>query len=156
MAGTEIDDLLDDLRRSLDGDPWHGPPLRALLDGLTDEVADARPVAGWHSIREVVVHVAAWDEVVASRIEGLALDEPEGGPFPPASAAGWRADLDRLDAAQRRLLAVVAGLDPSRLADPVAGKEYAIGHMIRGVAQHRAYHGGQIALLRRLAGVPPA
>jgi hypothetical protein len=43
-----------------------------------------------------------------------------------------------------------------KLDDQVAGKAYDIAHMIRGAAQHMAYHTGQIALLKKLVQSTPA
>jgi hypothetical protein len=56
-----------------------------------------------------------------------------------------------LEGRHRRLCRVVAGLDEARLNESVAGKDYPVAVMLHGVAQHLAYHAGQIALLRRLA-----
>ena len=66
----------------------------------------------------------------------------------PAQAHCTRAaDLDRQ---QRRLLAVVAGLGEARLGETVAGKDCLVAVELHGVAQHLAYHAGQVALLRKL------
>ena len=40
--------------RAHEGEAWHGPSLRELLQDVTAEQAEARPVAGAHSIRELV------------------------------------------------------------------------------------------------------
>jgi hypothetical protein len=155
MPDLELAGILDDLERGYDGDAWHGPPLRAVLDGVTAEVAGARPIPGGHSIWEIVVHLAAWDDVVARRIEeGRPVEAPDGGNFPPVEAAGpaaWAAALMELAGRHERLVRLVSALDPARLREPVAGKDYPIDHMLRGVAQHMAYHAGQIALVRKLA-----
>jgi hypothetical protein len=52
------------------------------------------------------------------------------------------------------MIRTVTALDPARLREPVAGKDYTVEHMLRGVAQHMAYHAGQIALIRRLVEAP--
>jgi uncharacterized damage-inducible protein DinB len=156
LSDHQLEGLIDDLERAHDGDSWHGPPLRKVLDGVTAEVASARPNPGGHSIWEIVAHLAAWDGVVADRIvERRAIEVPEAGNFPPVSAsdpAAWAEALRELDHQHARVVEAVSGLDAARLAETVAGKEYSIAHMVRGVAQHMAYHAGQIALLRKLAG----
>ena len=91
MPDQELAGIIDDLERGYDGDAWHGPPLRKVLDGVTAEAASARPIPGGHSIWEIVVHLSAWDDVVARRIEeGRAVEEPDGGNFPAAAGAGRR------------------------------------------------------------------
>ena len=61
--------LLDQLNRSFGGEAWHGPALRNLLDGVTDEQAKSHPVRGAHSILELVVHVGNWNDAI-DRLEG--------------------------------------------------------------------------------------
>jgi hypothetical protein len=41
--------ILEDLNHAFDGDAWHGPPLRKVLDGMTADVASARPVPNGHT-----------------------------------------------------------------------------------------------------------
>jgi uncharacterized damage-inducible protein DinB len=155
MSDHEIDGIIDDLKRGYDGDAWHGPPLRKVLEGVTAEIASARPIANGHIIWEIVAHLAAWDEVVAGRIsDRRAIEVPDRGDFPPVTETdpeAWTEALREMDRQHSRLIATVSGLDESNLSETVAGKGYSTAHMIRGVAQHMAYHAGQIALLRKLA-----
>jgi uncharacterized damage-inducible protein DinB len=155
VPNHDLDGILDDLQRGHDGDAWHGSPLRKLLDGVTAEVAHARPIPNAHSIWGMVVHLAAWDGVVADRIiERRAIEWPDVGDFPPVNESGpeaWAEALRELDRQHERLVDVVSKLDESRLGETVEGKGYSTAHMLRGVMQHVAYHAGQIALLRKLA-----
>jgi uncharacterized damage-inducible protein DinB len=150
----EIARIDDELSRAYDGEPWHGPSLREVLRGVSAETAAARPVPGGHSIWEIVVHLAAWDEVVARRITASrAVEAPDGGNFPPVTGSGpaaWAEALAELDRRHQELRMVVAGLAVARLGETVAGKDYPVALMLHGVAQHRAYHAGQIALLKEL------
>jgi uncharacterized damage-inducible protein DinB len=152
---ADLAGLLDDLRRGYDGDAWHGPPLRQVLDGVTADVASARPIPNAHTIWEIAAHLAAWDGVVSDRIsEHRAIETPDSGDFPPVTESGpdaWAEALRDLARQHARLLETVSRLDAGRLAETVPGKAYSTAHMIRGVAQHMAYHAGQIALLRKLA-----
>jgi len=47
------------------------------------------------------------------------------------------------------LVQAVSSLSDSQLNDRVPGKSYNLHFMLIGVVQHAAYHGGQIALLKR-------
>jgi hypothetical protein len=156
MPDQTIADMIDDLERGYYGEAWHGPPLRKVLDGVSHDVASARPTQGGHSIWEVVVHLAAWDNLVVHRIQDrIPIENPDGGNFPPVGNPGpdsWDRALTQLEINHEYLLETVTGLEPSRVGEQVVGKGYDIAHMIRGVAQHRASHAGQIALTRKLAG----
>jgi hypothetical protein len=152
----ELARIDDELRRAYGGDCWHGPPLRDLLRGVAAAHAATRHPPLVHSVWAMVNHLAAWAEVVATRItENRAIDEPEAGDFPPVtdtSEAAWAAALANLDRQHVRLLAVVAGLDAARLDETVPGKNYPVAVMLHGTAQHYAYHAGQIALHKKLVG----
>jgi DinB superfamily len=152
----ELARIDDELRRAYDGDCWHGPPLRQILNGVTAATAETRHPQLVHSIWGLVNHLAVWVEVVASRIvEWRPFEQPDAGDFPPVTGAGdaaWSATLDELDGRHRELLDAVAGLDDARLGAIVPGKNYSVAVMLHGTVQHYAYHAGQIALLKKLVG----
>ena len=158
---SPIDLLADQWRRSCWNDAWHGSSLGALLRDVDAKAASAHPIPGAHSIWEVVLHLTGWTDEVAHRLEGHAPAQPRAGDWPaPAepTAASWQAALDALADAQGRLEAVLVAFPADRLAERVGGERDApLGTglsyegMINGVLQHNAYHGGQLALLRRAA-----
>ncbi len=148
--------IADQLRRAFDGEAWHGDSLFEILEGVTAARAAARPIAGAHTIWELVLHVAAWDGAVLRRLGGAAVELSDAENFPPvrdASAAGWRAALAQVRRGHAELVAAVASLPDSRLDDMVPGKEgahYTFYYMLHGVVQHELYHAGQIALLKKM------
>ena len=144
----------DELRRAYDGDAWHGPPLREVLKGVSAAVAVRKHPQLAHSVWLLVNHVAADIDVVARRLtEWRAVGEPEDFlPVTDTSESAWAAALENLDRRHRTLLTAVAGLDVAKLHEIVPGKNYPVALMLHGVAQHYAYHGGQIALLKKLVG----
>lgn len=151
MTG-EVARIADQMRRAYDGEAWHGPALRELLQGISASQAAAHPLPGRHSIWELVGHIAAWKRVVVRRLAGETVNElspAENFPQPPdPTEAAWEKMKSSLEDAQRRLLAAVEGLSEERLLGPVPGKDYTAYYLLHGVVQHDLYHGGQIALLR--------
>jgi uncharacterized damage-inducible protein DinB len=149
---SEITGIIDGLKRVHYGDAWHGPSLRETLGGVTAARAAAKPVPAAHSIWEIVLHIAAWNKVVARRLEGHRVNEPEEGDFPPVggvSTDAWAQALAALDGAQEGLIKAVSGLSDARLQENVTGTDYTVGFMLRGVISHVVYHSGQIALLKK-------
>ena len=150
--------------RAVNGHPWHGPALQKLLDGLMPAHAAAHPIPGGHSIWELVLHLTSWARECARRLRDGVARDPEMGDWPKVSgrgAAAWTAARDALFAAHEEVLAALGGLDENRLdqivrdvrSRPEAGVSYHV--LLHGLAQHYAYHGGQIALLSRaLANMP--
>lgn len=133
--------LLDELNRAFGGEAWFGPPLRNALDGVTEEQANQRPIAGAHSILELVVHVRRWIDVVAHRVATSDLVFTTKEDWSDVSKTSWRAALEELEHAESRLVDAVA-----RLSEEQVQKVY---NEVLGVIEHNVYHAGQIVLLKR-------
>ena len=148
--------LADQLRRSYEGEAWHGPALRELLDGVTAERAAAKPLQGAHSIWALVQHVEAWERESLAVAGGKAFEMLTGdADWPPVretTAEAWRRALERLEATTRQLVAAIREMSDERLNESAGGREFSFYFLLHGVAQHNLYHAGQIALLKK-AGV---
>lgn len=166
-----IDSLLDspmdlirshrsEIRRSLHGPAWHGPALLELLADVTPKEAHTRVFADAHTIAELAEHALAWVEEVTKRLGGATAGTPERGDWPEQkdqSESAWRARIESLRVAGEELDALLATLPADRLLDVVATSEPDIPDgggvrvtvMLQGLAQHNAYHGGQVALLKK-------
>lgn len=148
----EITRLLDQFARAYAGDAWHGTPVRGLLDDVDARLAAAHPVAGAHSIWELVAHVTYWLDAAGRRLAGEVVDPQDDEDWPPApapSAGAWTAARAALEASHDRLLAAIRRLGPDDLEGPVPGQTYSVYVLLHGVLQHTLYHAGQIGLLRR-------
>ena len=152
---SETARLADQIRRAFEGDAWHGDSIKQLLAGVTAATAAARPIKNAHSIWELVLHIAAWDDAVLRRIGGAAVQLTKQQDFPPVkdtSPAAWRRTMNHLEQAHNQLIEAVAGFPDSRLQDQVPGKTedyYDFYYMFSGIVQHELYHAGQIALLKK-------
>ena len=141
--------LLDQLNRSFGGEAWHGPALRNLLDGVSDEQAKSHPIRGGHSILELVVHIGTWNDVVARRVSGTVVESNTVDDWADISKIPWKGAIEKLERAQSRLTDAVARLGTDDLEQPVAGAERSKFSEIAGALQHTVYHSGQIALLKK-------
>jgi len=148
--------IADQLRRAFDGDAWHGDSVFEILQGVTATHAAARPIKNAHTIWELVLHIAAWDNAVLQRLDGVAVELSDAQNFPPvkdASETAWRKALAEVRRVHDELVEAVSVLSDSRLDEIVPGKEgahYTFYYMLHGVAQHELYHAGQIALLKKM------
>ena len=75
---AEVNQGGDLVERVVEGDPWHGPNVVALLDGVSARDAAAEVVPGAHSIWQLVLHMTGWTREVRARLEGEAAGEPAG------------------------------------------------------------------------------
>lgn len=140
------------LRHAFDGDAWHGPAVLELLADIDAATAAAKPMAGVHSIWELVLHIEVWDDAAMRRLDGKVW-QPEGTdnfPIPPKpTVEAWRKTVAEVKRTHERLVKTVEALPESRLWDQVPGKKYDFYFMLHGIAQHELYHAGQIAILKK-------
>ena len=152
---TEIERVLDQLKRAFEGNAWHGPSVREALAGVTAPQAHARPLANAHSIRELVQHIAVWEDVGRRRLEGdrapIDISSPED--WPPAedaSEAGWEQSKALLDRGHEALREAIARVAEARLDEPILDGLSTVYVTLHGVIQHDLYHAGQIAMLKKV------
>lgn len=151
--------LADELRRAYDGDPWHGPSIRAALEHVDFAAAMARPFPDGHTIAELVQHMTAWTREVTRRLDSLTARDPADGDWPAVLAtndAEWQGMVNALGTANAALAVAVERLDDGQLQAqigddrvPALGSGVTRYVTLHGLAQHHAYHAGQIALLRK-------
>ena len=157
---TEADRLDDQLRRTLEGEAWHGPSVLQLLAGLSPAQAAAHPIAGAHSIWELVLHIASDYGLVLRRLagDGRKLTAVEDWPpCPAATEENWQRTVRELKRLDGELRQAVRDFPAERLDDRLVPEvPYTAYTQFIGVTQHNAYHAGQIALLKRALAVPAA
>jgi hypothetical protein len=144
--------MKNELERAHYGEAWHGPALRITLQGVTAEMAAARPIASAHSIWEIVMHVSTWLTEVHKRLSHPAKDLSPSEDWPPVDRSGdaaWQQTLAALDNAHAQLRDAIGDLSEERLREKVPATEYSKFYMLEGAIQHHAYHAGQIALLKK-------
>src|SRR5262245_17358487 len=152
---SEVERLAEQLRRSFEGEAWHGPSVLEVCVDVTPEVAGLHPIPGAHSILELVLHLTGTYRLVLRRLkgDGRQLSAEEDWPAPPAATAdAWREALDTLRALNQELRRAVLAFPEDRLDAPlVAEAPYTAYTQFIGVTQHDLYHAGQVALLKRAA-----
>ncbi len=141
------------IERSVSGPMWHGPALTDLVGDVSAAQASEHPIPGAHSIWELVLHVTAWTEIARERLVGSAKGEPtpeeDWPPVSDSSPEAWRTAVVRLKDAHREFAADVAKLGDSDLVGRVPGKDHTVLTMLHGIVEHDAYHGGQVAILKK-------
>ena len=111
-----------------------------------------RPIPAGHNIWELVLHITSWASIALRRINGgypepfEGEDWPESGEFTPAR---WGSIVHDMAESYEQLCNTVAGMTDEELARNAPGSDQSLAFMLHGVAQHGAYHGGQIMLLRK-------
>lgn len=161
---SEVDRIVEQLRRAYSGDAWYGPSVRSALDGVDASQAARRVVPGAHTIEEIVRHLTSWTREVTRRLHVGVAQEPEDGDWPAAGMADegdWAEILAVLDAANEQLVHTITELTDAELDDRIGDvRDRALGSgvsryvTLHGLVQHHVYHAGQIALLKKASSEP--
>ena len=150
---TEIERIIEELKNIHNGNPWHGASLADALDGVTCEQALARPIEHAHNIWAVVSHIGGWEDVFRRRIEGQSAVEPDEDNFPAPpepSEKAWAETLEKLETVHEKMLGTAGKLTDSALDRTIEGKDYSLRFLLRETVNHKIYHTGQIALLKKI------
>ena len=154
MPMSEILRIADQLQRSQRGPAWHGPALGELLAGVDAAVAERRFLPGAHTIREILLHVAAWQSAALHAVEGRQMPDLAGLEDWPGAGSreqDWSDAVDRLDRVNQTLVAALGKFPEERLSEKVPGRSESFYFLLHGVVQHNLYHAGQIAILTAAA-----
>ncbi|HVS21350.1 MAG TPA: DinB family protein [Pyrinomonadaceae bacterium] len=146
---TEIERILDQLKRAYEGNAWHGPSIREALAGITAEQAHAQPLANAHSIWETGSSHCSLGNVGRRRLEGdraqINISSPED--WPPAddtSEAAWEQAKAALDRGHQALVETITRVPESRLDEPIFEGMSTVYITLHGVIQHDLYHAGRL------------
>jgi uncharacterized damage-inducible protein DinB len=145
--------ITDQLKRSFEGEAWHGPSVQEVLVNVSWEKAAAHPIPAAHSIWEITLHISAWQNFVCQRLQGKVFEATPEQDWPTSSSHdedAWLKTLQQLESGYEKLFTEVSKLSDKDLDEKeVPGKPYNFYFMIHGVIQHNLFHAGQIALLKK-------
>lgn len=150
---TEVERILDQYDRAMNGDAWHGDPVWKILGGLTAEQATWRANPQVHTIWELVSHMSFWETEVCRRLNRLPGRSVEELNFPAlrdATADNWNRTLEEFRQSNFNFRTALTILDESQLDQRMPEREQSIYVEVHGVMQHHLYHAGQIAILGKI------
>lgn len=148
--------LADKLRRVYAGDAWHGANTTAILDGITAEMAMQRPLPKMHTIAELVAHLITWREFGVRVLSGdvdyrVEVNSDVDWPtFTELSDEAWQVMRTKLDDTQERMVHLLETMTDEELDAPAGWRPFSFRVIAEGVIDHDIYHGGQIALIKKL------
>lgn len=149
---TETRRIKEMLIQIYEGEAWHGPSIKNILENTSLDIA-AQRLSGSHNIIEMVRHMVIWREFVIARLDGddafdVIADE-NWTHVDELQAFAWFEAKEKLEKSQERLLTLLDQMPDSRLYETVANRPYDFYTLLHGILQHDVYHLGQIVLLRK-------
>ncbi|HTJ51028.1 MAG TPA: DinB family protein [Cyclobacteriaceae bacterium] len=146
----EIQSIISLLQKSYEHDPWHGPSIKDILEGITEEQS-LRHLPNTHSICELVAHMIVWREFVSLKLQGdKDFKMTDDLNFPIRN--DWNEVLKELEKSQKNLVALLKQFPETRLREtvPSVTNQYTFYTLLHGLIHHDIYHAGQISLIKKV------
>ncbi|MEM9831946.1 MAG: DinB family protein [Bacteroidota bacterium] len=138
--------LLEEIANNHTTKDWY-VPLGIAVEGLTAEQADWKDSVDNHSIRELLSHVAFWNERVLRVVQGEVVTDFNGDnetTFRKFDDLDWNLAVKKADSIQMEWQQAVERATAQQLDS--------VGSEISNMCSHTAYHTGQIVYIRKQNG----
>lgn len=151
----ELQSIIRNLENTLDGTPWYGRPVYAILREISPAIAYKKPSVNSHSLAELLYHMLTWAEFTLKRLERdhsqdlAAFEKLDWRPIDPA-VHDWDEGLAALIATHQQIIALLQTKDEFFLSETVDYRQYNFRFLLNGLIQHNIYHLGQIAYAVKL------
>ena len=151
----EIQSIIRNLENTLDGDPWYGRPVYAILREVDSSIAYKKPTHGSHSLIDLLYHMLTWAEFTLKRIEKddindlAAFEKLDWREIDP-KLHDWDEGLAAFIAAHQQIIALLHTKKDTFLDEIVDYRQYDFRYLLNGLIQHNIYHLGQVAYLKKL------
>lgn len=151
--------ITKEIQKAFNGDAWHGNHVMQTLNNVKVENAFEHFIPNAHSIAEIALHLTSWTEEVTSRLMQNVASEPVRGDWPtPESKTpqAWEKIIFDFKVANEELIRHSIEIKDNQWDDKIIGEinpalasGLTCAELLNGLAQHHAYHSGQIALLSK-------
>jgi len=151
----ETERIREQLKRAFEGGAWHGPSVLEILENVSAGQAASHPIAGAHSIWELVLHIKAWEDACRRRLSADRAELTDDEDWPVVTETNdnaWQETLTALREAHQKFSDAIASVDDIRLDEPILEGMKTVYATLHGAVQHDLYHAGQIAILKKALG----
>lgn len=159
MRTTIIQNLIRQLMEVENGDLWLDENFEKKLQHVTESNAFVRPIAGLHSVAEILSHLIIWRRINIRRMNGEKVDIPVTHPDnwktnEELRHLGWEPILKDFYASQQDVISLLDGKDDKYLETVSThhGKDFK--YLVEGLVHHDFYHLGQLGLTIKYLNIP--
>jgi uncharacterized damage-inducible protein DinB/heme-degrading monooxygenase HmoA len=156
VSNTKIRHHIRQLELLYNGGNWVGESFKGKLDDLNSGHAFTAPVAGVHSVAEIIWHCIYWRRVTLNRLQGgenkyrdETAEEYNFLPIERLRTKGWDTIRQQLEESQNSLVAFLKDKNDSFLINEYE-QGYSYDYLIEGTIQHDYYHLGQVGLALKI------
>jgi uncharacterized damage-inducible protein DinB len=151
----EIQAILQNLDKVLNGHPWYGKSVYNLLQEVDETRAYDKPNDNSHTMADLLYHMVTWAEFTQKRIEKepikdmAAFDALDWRQIDP-TVHTWQKGLAELKTSHQAIIDLLQSKDDAFLNEKVDYRNYDFRYLVNGLIQHNIYHLGQIAYLHKM------
>ena len=152
----QTDYIITTLRSVLEGEPWFGRSVMALLREIDPATVYKKPNEQSHSLVELLYHMITWAEFTLKRLEKneeqdlAAFEKLDWRELDPKEHT-WEKGLAQFKVTHDLIIDLLeAKEDDGFLSEKVDYREYNFRFLLYGLIQHDIYHIGQIAYVKKL------
>ena len=156
MNNKEVQSIITNLERVLNGQPWYGEAVMPMLRKIHPAVVYINPDHS-HAAIEILYHMITWAEFTLHRLQNKqdyddkTANEMDWRMIDPKIHT-WETGLKEFEQVHKQIVAELQKKDDAFLSEMVDYREYNFRFMLNGLIQHNIYHLGQIAFLKNLLG----
>ena len=156
MNNKEVQSIITNLERVLNGQPWYGEAVMPMLRKIHPAVVYINPDHS-HAAIEILYHMITWAEFTLHRLQNKqdyddkTANEMDWRMIDPKIHT-WETGLKEFEQVHKQIVAELQKKDDALLSEMVDYREYNFRFMLNGLIQHNIYHLGQIAFLKNLLG----
>ncbi len=151
----EIQSIISSLQNVLNGEPWFGRPVYAILNEIDGSKVNIKPNDNSHSLLELLYHMNTWTEFTlkslekAGRDEMTTIEEMDWRNIDTATHS-WEKGLAEFRSMNEKIIQLLNDKDDSLLKEIVDFRKFNYRFLLNGLIQHHIYHLGQIAYVKKL------
>lgn len=146
---TQVNSIITSLKETLDGEPWYGKSVYAILNGINPGLTNVRAAQHPHTALDLIYHLLTWTEFTLARINGEKIDDLQQfdsldwREIDP-QIHGWEEAVQQFRETNTRIIGVLQGKTDDWLKEKVDYREYDFLTLLNGIIQHHIYHAAQI------------
>jgi uncharacterized damage-inducible protein DinB len=140
------------LKETLQGEPWYGQPVMAILNDIDPSIAFKKPSEASHSLAELLYHMITWTQFAVKRLEKDQTDDSDALDWRTIDPKEhtWEKGVSEFKTANDNIIKILESKEDGFLEEKVDFRTYNFRNLLNGLIQHHIYHLGQIAYIKKI------
>ncbi len=143
------------MQNVLNGEPWYGRSVFAILQEIDPAIVYKKPSENSHSLIELLYHSLTWAEFTLKSLEKAnkeditAIEKMDWREINPSDHS-WEKGLAEFKEIHEKIIQQLNEKDDAFLSEMVDHRKFNFRFLLNGLIQHDIYHLGQIVYVKKL------